>query len=235
MNMKGSASQSHSADIVIFTVINHETEAVNEIFGKSRPAQQIDGRNYWDFGNIGSVHVVHAVTGMGDLATISAAEAAILSFSPSLMICVGVAWGAKPDKWKIGELLLATLLHDWAHRKESEVEGVISRGFTIPPSGALLQSVRASHMDWNPRFEHGKPELHDGLMLSNPVLYDDEIERNKALSAHPEAVGGEMEGRGLVWVAHEKKRDWLVIKAICDWGAGKNAPGANKDESQILV
>ena len=82
MNIKGSASQSHRADLVIFTVNKHETEAVNKAFGKSRAAQQIDGRSYWDLGNIGSIHVVHAVTQMGDLATMSAAEAAILSFSP---------------------------------------------------------------------------------------------------------------------------------------------------------
>ena len=44
-----------------------------------------------------------------------------------------------------------------------------------------------------------------------------------------------MEGRGLVWEASQAKLDWLVIKAICDWGAGKNALGVDKEGAQRLA
>ena len=69
------------------------------------------------------------MTQMGDQATSAAARAAIASLKPKLLLCVGIAWGAKPDKWRIGDILLATTLHDWAHRKESDEDGVIPRGF----------------------------------------------------------------------------------------------------------
>jgi nucleoside phosphorylase/tetratricopeptide (TPR) repeat protein len=231
-----SSTTLESADIVIFTVNEHETRAVNEAFQQSQPARPVGMRSYWDFGIIGGAKVLHGITQMGDQATSAAARSAIQNLSPKIILCVGIAWGAKPSKWKIGDLLLATRLHDWAHRKESSKDGVIPRGFTIPPRDDLLQITRTAYVDWPLTDVHGrKPEMHDGLLLSNPVLLDDEVERQKALDAHPEAIGGEMEGRGLVWEASQAKVDWLIIKAICDWGAGKNDPGANKEASQILA
>ena len=223
------------ADIVIFTVNSHESACLNAAFKSNLPAKPIAGRSYYDFGLIGGARVFHALTQMGDQATAAAARAAISALKPKLLLCVGVAWGAKQTKWQIGDVLLATRLHDWAHRKESASDGVISRGFTIPPSDGLLQMARTAFLDWPGVPERQKPALRDGLLLSTPILYDDEGERQKALAAHPEAIGGEMEGRGLVWEASEAKVDWIVIKAICDWGAGKNAPGVDKDAAQRLA
>lgn len=231
-----SSSTLESADIVIFTVNEHETRAVNEAFQRLQPARPIGMRSYWDLGIIGGAKVLHGITQMGDQATSAAARSAIQNLSPKIILCVGIAWGAKPSKWKIGDLLLPTQLHDWAHRKESSTDGVIPRGFTIPPRDDLLQLTRTAYADWPLTDVHGRrPEMHDGLLLSNPVLLDDEVERQKALDAHPEAIGGEMEGRGLVWEASQAKVDWLIIKAICDWGARKNDPAANKEASQILA
>ena len=221
-------------NIVLFTVNDTETAAINEAFRSVQPAKLIGTRAYWNLGILGGAQVMHAKTQMGDQSTASAARAAIESLSPKLMICVGVAWGSKPTKWKIGDLLLATRLHDWSHRKESDT-GTIPRGFTIPPSDDLIQLVRMAYSDWKIGSTSVKPRLHEGLLLSNPVLYDNALERDKALEVHPEAIGGEMEGRGLVWEATQAKKDWLVVKAICDWGADKNTAEANKEESQKLA
>lgn len=223
------------ADIVIFTVNTHESNSVKAAFGGATPARPIEGRSYFDLGIFGGARVFHAITQMGDQATSAAARAAMAALKPKLLLCVGIAWGAMPGRCKIGDILLASRLHDWAHRKESRDDGVIPRGFTIPPSDNVLQMARTAYIDWRNDGSGIKPELHDGLLLSAPVLYDDEVERDKALETHPEAVGGEMEGRGLVWEASQAKLDWLVIKAVCDWGAGKNAPGVDKVGAQQLA
>jgi hypothetical protein len=55
------------------------------------------------------------------------------------------------------------------------------------------------------------------------------------LKAFPNAIGGEMEGRGLADAATEHKCDWLLLKAICDWGMGKNADRAQKEIDQQLA
>ena len=45
-----------------------------------------------------------------------------------------------------------------------------------------------------------------------------------------------MEGRGMVNAAFNRKCDWLLIKAICDWGYDKNAvPGAKERDQQIAA
>ena len=36
----------------------------------------------------------------------------------------------------------------------------------------------------------------------------------------PEAIGGEREGAGLYAVSYKGKVDWILVKAICDWGDG---------------
>ena len=65
---------------------------------------------------------------------------------------------------------------------------------------------------------------------------DDINERNRLLTAYPGSIGGEMEGRGMVSAAFNRKCDWLLIKAICDWGYGKNAvPGAKERDQQIAA
>ena len=73
-------------------------------------------------------------------------------------------------------------------------------------------------------------------MLSLPTLIDDIDERRRLIKAYPGAIGGEMEGRGMVSAAFNRKCDWLLIKAICDWGYGKNAvPGAKERDQKIAA
>jgi nucleoside phosphorylase len=57
--------------------------------------------------------------------------------------------------------------------------------------------------------------------------------RESLKSLFPEAIGGEMEGVGLYVSACAAKVDWIVIKAICDWGHHKNH--AEKDAWQQLA
>ena len=46
------------------------------------------------------------------------------------------------------------------------------------------------------------------------------------MDSEPELIGGEMEGAGLIAVAERYKKDWILVKAISDWGVDK------KDEGQ---
>jgi nucleoside phosphorylase len=70
-------------------------------------------------------------------------------------------------------------------------------------------------------------------VLSGQKLVDNLDYRDSLKSLFPEAIGGEMEGTGLYVSAQAAKVDWLVVKAICDWGHKKNR--AKKDEWQKLA
>jgi nucleoside phosphorylase len=48
-----------------------------------------------------------------------------------------------------------------------------------------------------------------------------------------EAIGGEMEAAGVWASADLRKRDWGVVKSICDWGDGHK--GDHKEEHQALA
>jgi hypothetical protein len=70
-------------------------------------------------------------------------------------------------------------------------------------------------------------------MLSGEKLVDNVDFRDQLLRLFPEACAGEMEGVGLYVACVERKTDWVVVKAICDWADGKKRE--NKDERQAIA
>jgi hypothetical protein len=45
--------------------------------------------------------------------------------------------------------------------------------------------------------------------------------RSQLIEFEREAIGGKMEGAGLYVANSDHKVDWIVVKAICDWGDGR--------------
>jgi nucleoside phosphorylase len=235
----------------LLTVNKHETEQVQLAFGRSKPAVHVGRRAYWDYGDIGGARVVHAMTNMGDVATIAAVQDAAETLHPVLFLAVGVAWGAGLKGQQIGDLLLANPLRDAAHHKDDAEKGIRPRGHHFELDDSLLQNLKTHHRDWvrqqpeplKPEpvdmgeglWRNPRPQLLDGLVLSLPVLIDNQATRDRFLAAHSGAIGGEMEGRGLGFAVLAEKCDMLLIKAICDWAAAKNANEAQKERDQQLA
>ena len=73
-------------------------------------------------------------------------------------------------------------------------------------------------------------EIEFGLVLSGEVLVDKEDFVKELKSNFPEAIGGEMEGTGLQASCHRDKKEWILIKGICDWGFDKSE---NKSANQL--
>lgn len=239
------------ADIILLTVNDHETEQVQRAFGQAEPAVHVRKRAYWDYGDIGGARVVHTMTNMGDVATIAAVQDAVEALRPVLFLAVGIAWGAGLEGQQIGDLLLANPLRDAAHHKDDAGNGIRPRGRHFELDDSRLQSLKTHHRDWvrqqpeplDPEpvemgdglWRNPRPQLLNGLVLSLPVLIDNQTTRDRLLAAHPDAIGGEMEGRGLGFAALAEKCDIVLIKAICDWAAAKNADKAQKERDQQLA
>ena len=223
-----------TADIVLFTVNDHETRETQAAFEQLNPALPNGGYRYWHYGEIGGAQVVHAECSMADLAAGKAARSAMGAWQPGLLIAVGIAWGANSEKQTIGEMLLADPLRDTANHAD--------RGGKIEPRGQpfalpdkLRQVVKTCHRDWRNADKQTRPKLHIGEVISMPKLLDNSAERKRWIDALPEAIGGEMEGRGMADAAVERKCDWLVLKAICDWGEDKNVNEPKKEIDQALA
>lgn len=239
------------ADIVLLTVNDHETEQVQRAFGKTQGAVSAGGRSYWDYGEIGGARVVHTMTPMADLATAGAVRDALMALNPVLFVAVGIAWGASQKEQAIGDLLLGHPIRDAAHHKDSDEKGMQPRGEHFGLDDRLLQNLKTNHWDWvrqqpdvlDPKpkalgdglWRNPRPALHAGLLLTLPTLIDSLPTRDRLLAAHPGAIGGEMEGRGLASQAQAEKCDAFVLKAICDWAANKNASKAQKKRDQQLA
>lgn len=224
-----------TADIVLFTVNEHETRETQAAFGANPQAVTRAPYRYWDYGQIGGARVVHMLCNMADLAAGKSARAAIDAWQPSLLIALGIAWGAPHEERAIGDLLLAEPLVDASYTKISDKHGMQPRGDMWPPPDSLRQIVKSCHRDWQKKSPDERRRLHPGKVLSLPTLLDKMSLRNELLTDYPGTIGGEMEGRGLVDAAVEHKCDWLVLKAICDWGAEKNINDAQKEIDQALA
>ena len=224
-----------TADIVLFTVNEFETSETQAVFDTSLPAILRAPYRYWDYGDVGGARVVHMVCNMADLAAGKSARAAMAAWQPSLLIALGIAWGAPDKDHAIGDVLLAAPLSDSAYAKISDKHGMQQRGDMWPQSDSLLQTIKSCHVDWQKKSPDERRKLHAGKVLSLPTLLDKRSLRDELLAAHLGSIGGEMEGRGLVDAAVEHKCDWLVLKAICDWGAEKNDIPGQKDIDQALA
>jgi nucleoside phosphorylase len=146
---------------------------------------------------------------------------AIRELNPEEVIMVGIAFGSNREKQKIGDVLVAKQLHMYEPQRRN-TERVIPRGDKASASPRLLQRFRNAKLDWH------TANVHFGLVLSGDKLIDDDEFVRELLSREPEAIGGEMEGAGLYVPCQAAKKDWILVKAVCDWADGKKSNDKTK-------
>ena len=227
----------NTADIVLFTVNEFETQEVWRAFKKTAEARAraIGPRMYWDYGEICGARVLHTQSSMADLGADEVARDAMQWCQPALLIAVGIAWGADRTKQKIGDILVADPLVDADYDKRSKTDGGTPRGDSFSQSAALRSILSMCAVTRSSASPKPDGKLRVGRVLSLPTLVDDPDERNRLLKTYRGSIGGEMEGRGFVNAAVQSKCDWLLVKAICDWGYGKNEVEGEKDRDQPIA
>lgn len=227
-----------SADIVLLTVNKHEQTQLTSVLEhhlnrRLEPIQGTSNEVYLDAGEINGQRVMVAkslIGSTGSGASFDTVTNVLDDLSPQVIIAVGIAWGAKnADGQRIGDILLSTRLRDAQHHKVT-AEEIIPRGTIEAANGTLLKTFLAAAGQTNKR-------THEGLLISIETLFDDEQQRNKFIAADQhQAIGGEMEGNGLLMSLRrlrDRRVDWLIVKAICDWGFKKNDDPVKKEQDQI--
>ena len=139
-----------------------------------------------------------------------------------------IAFGINEEKQAIGDILVTEQLRLYDLQRmgtqEEEQPNIILRGDKTHASPWLINLFKSTDLRWD------GAKVRFGVVLTGEKLVDNVDFRNQLQSFEPEAIGGEMEGAGLYVACQDRKVDWILVKAICDWADGHKAQ--DKDARQ---
>ena len=160
----------------------------------------------------------------------------IKAVKPCYVIAVGICYGMDDKETSFGDVIVSNLIVDatslrMGNMKDGDTNNkdtleMQQRGKTFSVEGILLNffgiAVGYSHT------QGGKEvEVRCGPIISRPDLVDNPTYKKRLNGLRPDALGGEMEGAGIMNAAEKAKVKAIVIKAICDWGDGKKKKDAS--------
>jgi len=222
------------ADVLIITVTKVESQAVIKVFAQAtddKPTpQSINERLYFNLGvvNGARVFLTQSEMGSGGLdASLLTVCKGIDTLSPTAVIMVGIAFGINDQKQAIGDILVTEQLRLYDLQRVGTQNGeseIILRGDKPHASSWLINHFKGADLLWK------VARVRFGVVLTGEKLVDNVDFREQLRRFEPEAIGGEMEGAGLYVACQDKKVDWILVKAICDWADGNKAQ--DKDTRQ---
>jgi nucleoside phosphorylase len=223
---------------------------VDAVYGPDRPEPPpltlLPNQTVAQLGTVSRTRVMLAQIEPGNVGPGSAAIAAaalITRLSPDFLLLAGICLGLRPEWQDYGDILVCNQLRAIDHRRVTEPDGsrpydpprsgaaaadllartdapegrtVLTRGDHVTPSPLLLGRFHAVEQQWK------GGGVHFGPMLSASTLVDSRTYRDELSRREPDAIGLEMEGAGVYAAAAHAKVDWIVIKAISDWGFARS-------------
>jgi len=140
---------------------------------------------------------------------------AIKALRPNYVISMGICFGLKEKKHKMSDVLVSEHILDYETIRDGAVEAT-ERGMRVPAGRGLLSAA------WSTAAQGGRTYgVHFGLVVSGQKLIDSLDTIEELRNRFPDALGGEMEGSGIVSAALPEGTEWILVKGICDWGHGK--------------
>lgn len=196
--------------------------------------------SFFKINNINVVHVESENTGSftrrGSADTL---KKAIKIVKPSVIISAGVAFGLDYKEYNIGDVLIGRQFFAYDKSAKMKDSGIKFKTVHLYESGKRLlykaKSTIFSEQTIKGYFNNEfKAEICN--MLTGEFVIDSEEFKNDITNPFKffGIVGGEMEAYGIFKVLEEKtfkREEAIVIKGICDWGAGKNAGKDDSDET----
>jgi nucleoside phosphorylase len=138
---------------------------------------------------------------------------AVDGLEPEFVISVGIVFGIDENEQMMLDLLVSTRI--WSYELARLTRDQSSaRGEELPASSLLLDACRHVREDGD--------RIHFGIIASGEKLVDSAMFVKNLKAEKSQLVGGEMEGSGISAVCQREKTNWIMIKAICDWGHNKN-------------
>jgi len=173
-------------------------------------------------GKLGAFDIVLMLSGMGSegpTGSTIAVDRLIREWNPTVVLLVGTAFGADKRKHLPADVLIAENIIPY---EQQRVGAKTTFRNPVPPTSPSLMNRFRNTLDWNfLRPDKSKCKIHFGPVLSGTKLVDNQDFKRELLDQYPHAIGGEMEGAGLWSSASSTKKEWIIVKAVCDWGDGK--------------
>jgi nucleoside phosphorylase len=154
-----------------------------------------------------------ARTDMGALNASTTINQLVEELQTNYVIMGGICAGMRPDKQHIGDVIIATQIHDYDLSKRTQ-EQRISRGNTVTPNRYLYDKFLLESYE-------NEVVVDSGLFISSNTLANSYDYVKQVLSEYPDAKGYEMEGTGLMYACQLFMDKWILVKSICDWGYDK--------------
>lgn len=136
------------------------------------------------------------------------------------VIAIGICYGLKPEKSKLGEIVIGKSIWKISHTQATDKGTIyvpimhdfgkeLYRLFARPDTFSVTEKaiVKIHHEDKD-------------ALVTEPTRVTDQKRKKEILAQIPQALGGEMEAAG-IYAAKEgvhKFDEWIVVKAIADWG-----------------
>ena len=189
-------------DILLITTNDHEFIACYSYMKQIRRSSNTT-LGLVDFGRFGDdqnvrVTLVKCRQGSSDTQTVATIGARILN--PKVVLFVGICATMRPEKAKLGDVVLSGKLATYIHR-EIRPDGTVEyHGVKTNVSRNMAKLFLHAADGWEPPLkdpESLKVEVHyDAVMLSGPDLVNCRKRRQELSDRFPEALGLEMEGEG---------------------------------------
>lgn len=230
------AAFADNADFVLLTFNEHELQQSLQIFGcdAGKHGLQKDGRLYYRLGLIGGHKIVLLHSPQATIEAMQSTQAAIAAWQPKAIIAMGIAFGVDRNKQKIGDVLIAEYLIPYELARVNSDAEMTLRGSRPPASKKLFQAFQQLNAHLAATRAVDYPPLRFGGIFTGDKLIDSADFLAALLKHAPEAIGGEMEGKGLFEAASSAGLDWIVVKAICDFADG-NKNTATKEHDQATA
>lgn len=146
----------------------------------------------------------------------AAIQDALRAIDTSYVVSIGICFGLKTSSQKLGDILVSDDVVDYESVRQSDIE-TRERGMRVPAGTKLLSAARIVKR----QYATAEYSVHNGLFVSGQKLVDSRALVGDIQKRFPDAIGGEMEAVGITSAAGRERREWIVVKAICDWGYDK--------------
>ena len=216
-----------AARVLILVVTDGERDAVlgaaHRLSGIPASTDTSGDRVVYSLGRVAGTEVMLARAGEQGTASAAGmpdtARAAIRHCRPDYVILTGICYGLRPDQGQqVGDVIVAQRVHHIDPRKVTDHPGqpVIPRGVNAGCSPRLLDRFHDGLRTWT------AARAHTGTVLCSSMLVNSRTVVAQLRRDYPDAIAGEMEGIAVYEAtAQDPKPDWIMVKAISDWGHAK--------------
>ena len=171
----------------------------------------------------GSYKVAVIRTGQGPWRTEAMLEKIQAKINAQYVIAIGICYGMKQGKTNIGDTIVAESIMDTSSRRAAGDK------LSARPQECKCGKELCNIFSQKQGFKQEKGDgtnivIHCSTLVSENTLVASQEYKKDILKQIPHALGGEMEGAGLMNVAERGKYEGIVIKAIADWGNEDKEP-----------